>query len=171
MSWSSGSAALLLLLGLGLGGCGFRPLYARPDTPGSVPASLAGIEVDEIKSRSGFMVRDRLLDLISPSGPPGQPHYKLTVTLNETESALGIQGNETVTSYDFHLDAHFFLREQPSNKVVFDGRARSIANYSVVTSQFATLSAQRDAADRASRALAEDIATRLSIWADEHRKQ
>ena len=49
-----------------------------------------------------------------------------------------------------------------------DKTARAIAPYNVVDSQFATLSAERDAQERAAREVGEDIRTRLGLYFEQH---
>lgn len=53
-----------------------------------------------------------------------------------------------------------------TGNTVHEGQSRSIASYNVVDSQFATLSAQRDAEERAAVELSEDIKLRLAIFFD-----
>ncbi|MCM0018644.1 MAG: hypothetical protein NBV67_01485, partial [Tagaea sp.] len=63
-----------------LAGCGFEPLH-RTTARGSAADSLAAIRIDPIADRSGQILRNYLLDRLSPRGTPARPDYVLRVRL------------------------------------------------------------------------------------------
>ncbi|MCM0018613.1 MAG: hypothetical protein NBV67_01330, partial [Tagaea sp.] len=63
-----------------LAGCGFEPLH-RATARGSAADSLAAIRIDPIADRSGQILRNYLLDRLSPRGTPARPDYVLRVRL------------------------------------------------------------------------------------------
>jgi LPS-assembly lipoprotein len=103
--------ALLLLAGAlpALAGCGFSPLYGRGED-GAVTAELAKIRVLPIANRSGQVLRNHLLDGLTPMGEPQKPEYTLQVALAEPNmQELGISRSESVVRYGFSAVARFRL--------------------------------------------------------------
>src|SRR3546814_19847398 len=76
-----------------LAGCGFQPLYARPDAPSSVTADLAHIKVLTIGNRIGQKLRNHLLEDLDPDGSEEPPLYTLGVGRSEERRG----GNECVS--------------------------------------------------------------------------
>lgn len=144
-----------------LGGCGFTPLYATQTANGPMSAALSAIRVEPIPDRLGQYVRNNLIDLLNPQGEPQAPAYRLIVRLSEDREGLAIERDTSITRYNYSLLAHYELRDGAGH-VVESGKARAIAAYNVVSSQFATLSAEKDAQMRAAREVAETIRLRLA---------
>jgi LPS-assembly lipoprotein len=101
---------LLLALPAGLGGCGFRPLYAGPSGE-HVATELAAIEVVAPKSRLGRILQNQLIDDLNPAGLAMAKRYRLDVRLRRDRRALAIQLDDTITRFDLTLAAFFTLRE------------------------------------------------------------
>lgn len=82
MWWPSRAGAGLLLAAglLGLGGCGFQPLYS-PERA----AALSGVAVAGIAERDGQILRNALLARLQPDGAPA---WRLAVELDESRSTL-----------------------------------------------------------------------------------
>lgn len=143
--------------------CGFRPVYG-----GGAPvrAEMAAVEIALIADRTGQMLRNELLDRLTPTGAAQAQRYLLAVELTESKQSLAIRRDLTATRANLILTAKFKLSERPSNALVLEGRSRSFNSYNISTLEFATLSAETDARRRATQALAEDIATRLALYFD-----
>jgi LPS-assembly lipoprotein len=154
----------LLLLPLVLAACGFEPLYGSRERggPGSVEA-LQQIAVGPIPDRIGQVLRNNLLDRLTPTGEPDRPRYRLAVALAVSKEGLAITKDESITRFNLRIIASFVLYDTANNAEVTRGVSRTIAAYNVVTSQFATLVAEKDAESRAARELSEDIRTRLAV--------
>ncbi|MDA0651679.1 MAG: LPS assembly lipoprotein LptE [Proteobacteria bacterium] len=149
------------VIALLLSGCGFRPLYQSGG--GSDEAALATIEVVGIKDRLGQQLRNLLTERLSPRGRSARTDYRLTVTLNEARQGLAIRKDETATRANLTINADFKLVALANPRLgTFAGKAHSTISYNILTSDFATLSAEKDARNRASRALAEEIRLRVA---------
>lgn len=144
-----------------LSSCGFRPLYkigGRSDE-----AALATIEISGIKDVIGQQLRNRLIKKFSPRGRSKQTHYTLTVTVTESKAGLAIRKDETATRANLTISASFKLVAlRGPRRRTFAGRTESINSYNVLTSNFATLSAERDARNRALITIAEEIRLRVA---------
>jgi len=155
---------LMLALGIAapvLSGCGFRPLYASGG--GSGEAVLATVEVLRIKDRTGQQLRNLLIERLSPRGRAGRTDYSLAVTLQESKAELAIKKDETATRGNLTIRANFKLvAQRDPRRSTFSGSAISTNSYNILASDFATLSAERDARDRALRTIAEEIRLRVA---------
>jgi LPS-assembly lipoprotein len=159
------SRRALLVLPLALAACGFQPLYGERTRggPGSVEA-LGQIAVGAIPDRLGQILRNNLVDRLTPAGEPDRPRYRLAVALIVSKEGLAITKDESITRFNLRINASFVLYDAQSNAEVTRGVSRTIAAYNVVTSQFATLVAEKDAESRAARELSDDIRTRLAVF-------
>lgn len=149
----------VLVLMLGLTACGFRPLYGKS---GAAPKLLASIYVDPIPERTGYELRDSLMNLLD-SGSSETKQYRLKITLKEDRKGIALQNDATITRYNYLTDADYELIDN-SGKVVTRGHQSTLTAYNVVASPYATLSAQQDAQTRAAQDLAQRIQLDLGVW-------
>lgn len=149
-----------------LAGCGFEPLYAKPDTAAdtNISAQLAATHIALIEDRVGQELRNHLLDKMNPKGQPQNPLFVLNVELNESRADLGIQRDDTSTFAKLVLSASYELRSRTTNEVLLNATARSTNSYNVLTSSYATLKAEEDARTRAAMQLSESITNRIAIY-------
>lgn len=158
------AVAAALLAATALSGCGFRPLHRAPDVSSAGDASaatLASIRITPIANRAGQELRNMLLARMTPRGAPDVPRYVLTVALSETRREIALRSDETPTRVTLTLTASFALSPVGQARV-FHGGAISANGYNVLQSEFATLSAERDARRRGLAVLAEDITLRVA---------
>jgi LPS-assembly lipoprotein len=168
--WSSDRRAILLgLLSLpgcaALTACGFQPLYGE-GTPAR--ATQGRVEVRTDAGAEGFLMRERLVQLL---GPPSSPSHLLEVELEiETEGTALTRENVT-TRFDVIGLARYRLFPVDGGPAVIDDEARAVAGYSAPESEtasaFAARAAEADARTRVVRTLAERIAERLALRAGE----
>jgi LPS-assembly lipoprotein len=152
---------VLGVLALALNGCGFRPLYQSGG--GSDETALATVEVARIKDRMGQQLRTLLSAKLAPQGRSPRTDYKLVVTLTESKAKLAIRKDDTATRANLTIRAKFSLQALHNPRLgTFEGSALSTNSYNILTSDFATLSAERDARNRALRTLAEEIRLRVA---------
>lgn len=141
-------------------GCGFQPLHN--ETGGTDAKWLASIQVAKIPTRSGQKLRSLLLERVSPKFLKINPKYDLLVRLTESKVNLAIRKDETATRANLTITADYKLRRRTSKKTVISGRISSTNSYNILTSEFATMSAENNARDRVIRSLAHQIPLRIS---------
>jgi LPS-assembly lipoprotein len=163
MSFFSKTLCFAAMLWL-LAGCGFEPLYGSRGQGSRVDSALSEIRIAPIKDRAGQQLYNYLLDRLNPRGAPDRPRFILTTTLAISKVELGIERDETATRAKLSLSANFSLRNAADNAVVYAGSSQSTNSFNIVESDFATLSAEKDAIDRAARVVSEEIKTRLGLY-------
>lgn len=151
--------ALLLL-----SACGFSPIYGAHDgnkTP--VSEALSAVYIENIPNENGQKLRNKLMDRLYYHGRPVDPEARLLVSLNASESDLGIRKDATAELSELSAQANFRLFDR-SGKELLKGSARSSVIYSKLDAQFGTLAAQRNSYDRAINEIAEQILSQLSLF-------
>ena len=77
---------------------------------------------------------------------------------------LGIRKDETATRGNLTLSAKFALVDAQSRNILLSGLSRSTNSFNIVASDFATLSGETDAIERAAREVSDDIKNRLALY-------
>ena len=150
------------LLCFGLAGCGLHPMYA-----GNVAPQMSSIFVEPIAERSGYELRNTLIDLLQTDGQAANKHYRLKITLNEASQGIALQNDATITRYNDTLDAHYELTDA-GGMVLTQGDQTDITAYNVVNSPYATLVAQQDTDKQTAQDMAERIRLALGVWFRHH---
>ena len=157
------AVALAAPLVLVLEGCGFRPLYGnRGSSPGAI--ELAAVAVGPISDRLGQILRNDLIEGLTPLGEPAHPRYRLSANLRQSKPSLAIQSDSSITRFDLRIEVSFELIDIASGAALFRGQAHAIGGYGSVQSDFATLTAEQDSARRTAREAAEDIRAQLAAF-------
>ncbi|ARS28105.1 LPS assembly lipoprotein LptE [Sphingomonas sp. KC8] len=151
----------LLLGAVALSGCGLQPLYSGGSS-GTVARSLSGVEVAPIDGQAGWLVRNAINDRLVASGP-GEKRYRLEVVLDDQLTGFGVRTDNAVTRERRTLRARYKLVE--GTTVVVDATAGSDAGIDVVGSEYATIAAEQTALERLAQDIADQIVTRLALYA------
>ncbi len=158
--WFSRLAAAVALMSAVA--CGFRPLHA-PDG-GAAPEALAGVEIAHAPDRLGQVVRNHLLDRLTPRGASAAAAYRLRVSLRVSKEPLAIARDDSATRFNVFVEADYDLSSISTGETVSRGTARSVAAYNVVSSDYANAVAERDAELRAVREISDELKTRVAIF-------
>ncbi|MBD8678281.1 LPS assembly lipoprotein LptE [Sphingomonas sp. CFBP 13720] len=151
--------AAVLALGLLLAGCGLRPLYGGGES-GAVRQTLSGVEVAPITGQNGWLVANALRDRLRQEGPA---RYRLEIRLDDDITGLGIRRDDSITRERRTLRARYQLVDLSNGQVRLDATAGSDAGIDVVTSEYATIAAERSALERLSLIVADQIVTRIAL--------
>jgi LPS-assembly lipoprotein len=160
-----GPAALAALaaLALALAGCTLRPLYAGGGT-GPVAQALHGVQVSPIPGRGGWLVRTALVDRLGARSGD-DVHYRLEVELDDDIAGFGIRRDNAVTRERRTLRARYRLVDTGRGTVLLDATAAADSGVDVVSSEYATVAAEETALERLSVELADQIVSRLALYA------
>ena len=157
----------LVAASLMLGGCGLRPLYAN-GSKGAVAQILADVDVAPIEGHSGWLVRNALRDRLQATqgGHGAGKRLRLDVRLEDSITGFGVRADDAVTRERRTLRARYQLVDAASGEVVLDATAFSDAGIDVVGSEYATIAAESSALERLASAVADQIVSRLAVYAD-----
>lgn len=153
------AAALLLLL---MAGCGLQPVYTG-GSKGAATAMLTGIDVPVIGEKSGYLVRQALLDRLPDAN--GDTRYRLLVKLDDSISGFGVRGDDSISRERRQLRARWQLVDAASGAVLIDEAARSDAGIDIVSSEYAVIAAENAALERLSEEIAQQIVARVALFA------
>ena len=154
---------LLLALALAASACTLRPLYSGGGT-GEVAQALQSVQVAPIPGRAGWLVRTALEDRLG-EGRGDRPLYRLEVELDDRITGFGIRADDSVTRERRTLRARYRLVDAARGTVLLDATAGSDAGVDVVSSEYATVAAEQTALERLSVELADQIVTRIALFA------
>lgn len=143
-------------------GCSFHPLYTpyngRHNT--SYP-----IKIGTIADRNGQILRNNLVDLLTPEGAPPHPQYFLDVNLTETITSTGIKKDESTSRKQARLIAKFTLKDMKTNKVVYQHTTNALNSFSIINENYySDLTAQQYAIREAAQLLAENISLLITTY-------
>ena len=146
-------------------GCGFQPLYSHGGGNSShVLNQLSRIQINPIENRTGQILRNFLQDKLTPSGVPSSPTHKLTISLKETRSDMGILRDSTSTFAKVKMDAKYQLIHIKTENVLDSGTVTSTTVFNIVSSEYANLSAEKDAHRRTVRIISDLVKERLALF-------
>ena len=157
-------AALLALMLPGLAACGLQPLYAG-GTRGAVASTLASVDVAQIEGEAGWLVRNAIRDRLSAAGDGATSRYRINVRLDDQISGFGIRADDSVTRERRTLRARWQLVDTQDGTTLVDATASADAGIDVVGSEYATIAAERTALERLSLEVADQIVTRVALFA------
>jgi len=164
---------LFLLLVLFLSACGFEPLYVEKkhdqlwyyggDFDVSISNEMAKIKVQPIANRFGQILRNELLDLLTPKGAPEKPKYRLYVELvRRTESDQALRSDITATRKMVRYRVRYYMME--GTEKVLSGDSVSYQSFDVLANPYSTTMADKRSDENAAKIIANDIALRLGAY-------
>jgi LPS-assembly lipoprotein len=155
-------AALALVL-TSLSACGLHPLY-EGGSGGAVASTLGSVKVAPIDGQSGWLVRNKLIDRLGEAGQ-STPAYRLDVALDDNITSFGLRSDRAATQERRTLRARYQLVDLRNGMVVLDATAGSDAGIDIVSSEYATVAAEQTALENLADIVADQIASRLALYA------
>ncbi len=158
--------ALGMALGLGLsvlGGCGWAPLYADPET-GPTDGELRAIRVAPISERIGQRLALALRQSLNPTGEPTPQRYLLSTTLQTVRLDLGVQRQGFGTRGRLDAYANFFLSDSKSGVPLLSSSSHVSESFDILANEYSNVVAEDDARTRAVEELRRDIVNRLVVF-------
>ncbi|WP_108811535.1 LPS assembly lipoprotein LptE [Sphingorhabdus sp. Alg231-15] len=159
------SISVLIAASAMLASCGLQPLYSGGSN-GVVATQLGDVEIEPIKGKAGWLMRNALNDQLS-TFEGSEARYRLIVELDDKIAGFGVRSNDRITRERRTLRARYQLVRLSDSKVVLDATAGSDAGIDVVSSEYATIAAEETALENLSTRVADQIVKRLSLFARE----
>jgi LPS-assembly lipoprotein len=165
----TGLAALAAVLGLG--GCGFHPLYGSGGKGGDPTASrLDQVEIGYLANRDGQLLHQALEADLERAGAPSYYRYHLAVSYGISVDFIGIQPDTSNTRDRYHAHAHWKLTQAGDHgKVLTQGDAEATDGVNVIENQYFASRLDNSRMQHVlAREIARQITTQLAIWLDDH---
>ncbi len=147
-----------------LTGCGFQPLYGVTSTGATVSSELSQIQIPEPKTRLEQLIRNSLLESMSPAGGPVSSRYLLEFAATEDVFDAAIERTTDVSRRVYRLKVKYTLRDTATQEVLQSGSTFSHVAYDRVFSDFQNLQSLENAKERAAHQVAQDMRLRIAAW-------
>ena len=155
-----------MMLGLALsalGGCGWAPLYADPET-GPADEEVRAIRVAPNSERIGQKMVLALRQSLNPTGEPTPQRYLLRATLQTQRQDLGIQTQGLGTRGRFDAYANFSLNDSTTDLNLLSGTSHAAESFDILANEYSNVVAEDDARTRAVEEMRRDIVTRVTLF-------
>ncbi len=150
------------LCGFGAAGCGFQPLLGRAGDGADAIEQLASIRVEPIPDRSGQVLRNALLDRLTPQGQTPRSRYVLRISLLEPRQTILLRRDDIISRSSYSAQASYELRDAQGQRL-FSGSSSFSTDYEITASEFATRTSLENARDRVMELVANDIRNQLAL--------
>jgi len=152
-----------VMLALLLPACSLQPLYSG-GSKGAVAQTLGTITIAPIEGKNGWLMRNALIDRLGAQ-ENNSAQFRLIVVLDDQIEGFGVRADDTVTRERRTLRARYQLVSVATGETVLDTTAGSDAGIDVVSSEYATIAGENSALENLTQKVADQIVTRLSIYA------
>lgn len=161
----------ILFLALIVSGCGFQPLYSPKSF--DMKEELSHIKITQIKERIGQVMRNELLNLMTPQGQPASPRYTLSVNLNTVKTETAVRKDGTTQRNTTTVTANVQLYSNDLHEMIYTDQFIQTSAYSVgentAVSAFPLIVSDEYAESNIVKALAQEIAFAISSYLKEHK--
>lgn len=179
MSWFdkriAARLAVVAALAAAVAGC-FQPMYAERGLNGepALREKLQGVEVPPLnvpngsrEARLGVEIRNALMFNMYGSAVGGPPTHRLVIRLVTSRTSVIVDPLTARPDLEnYGIDATYELKDNATDKTVLTGQTFSRVSYDIPGQEqrFARSRALRDAEDRASKVIADNISQRLASF-------
>lgn len=173
MLYSRKNIALVALL-VFISGCGFEPLYVEKKSNSEwyydnefdtgIKDEMASVKVELIQDRIGQLIRNDLLDKLTPKGTPKSPKYYLKVEkIDKREIDQALRNDITATRKKVIYKVYYVLRDA-EHKILIKGDSVAYLGYDILRDPYSTTFAQKKNEKNAAKIIANDISLRLGAY-------
>jgi hypothetical protein len=127
------------------------------------------VKIATIKDRDGQILRNYLVDILTPAGSPCCPKYVLEICLTDTITDIGVNRDETASRKNAKMTANLTLRDCKTQKIVYTHTTSAINSFAILSQNyFSDLTAEEYAKKEALRLLAEKISLLIFTYIETH---
>jgi len=167
--WISRLPGLLLgsLCLAALAGCGFSPVYGNKGGTPYAAQQMSAVEIGWIAERPGQIMRNLLIDRMTPRGIPGRPDYRLELTLQEQEFEVAVRLDTSATRANLRQIARFKLVDLRTGAELLETESQTLDGFDIqptTKGAYATQVARENARERGLISLADKITRRIAVY-------
>ena len=157
-----------------ISGCGFEPLYVEKKSSSEwyydsefdtgITEEMAKVKVELIQDRIGQLIRNDLLDKLTPKGQPKEPGYYLKITeIKKDEIDQALRNDITATRKKVIYKVNYMLQNTEHKKLI-NGTSVAYLGYDILRDPYSTTFAQKKNEKNAAKIIADDISLRLGAY-------
>ncbi len=137
--------------------------YYGGDFDTSISQEMSQVSIEPISQRFGQIMRNELIDLLTPKGTPKNPKYRLFVSLAQKRiSDQALRSDITATRKMVRYKVRYFMTE--GTEQVLKGDSIAYVSYDILANPYSTTTAQKKGDEDAAKIIANDIALRLGAY-------
>ena len=163
--------ALSMFMFLAAGG--FEPLYVQKkhdnlwyfggEFDRSISSEMAQIKVEATGERFGQLIRNELLDMLTPLGVPHKPKYRLVISLeNEVVYDQALRNDITATRKRVEYTVGYTMFE--NGKEIVKGNSVAFGSYDILANPYSMTIAQKKVMKDSAQIIANDISLRIGAY-------
>lgn len=156
--------AMILIAAGQLGGCGFEPMLAVRSDTSSVADDLGKIRIPYIENRSGQILRNHLINTLTPRGEPRNPEYVLLIRIEEPQQHIAYRRDDSISRYGYSVVAYWSLNDNKTGTRIINSGSSSSTTFAVSDSEYATLASLQGARDRVMQDISQNIRDTLATF-------
>ena len=155
--------------------CGFEPLYVerksdekwyyKGEFDTSITEELAQIKVAPIADRFGQLIRNDLLDNLTPKGIPADAKYRLEVyDIKKSVTEQAMRNDITATREKVRYTVQYRLFDASNNQELVKGNSIAYLGYDIMANPYSTTFAQKKIEKDAAKIIANDVSLRMGAY-------
>ncbi len=155
--------------------CGFEPLYVerksnetwyyKGEFDTSISEEIAQIKIEPIADRLGQLIRNDLLDNLTPKGIPDSPKYRLEVfDIKKEVTEQAMRDDITATRERVRYTVKYKLLNARNNTELVAGNSIAYLGYDIMANPYSTTFAQKKIEKDAAKIIANDISLRMGAY-------
>ena len=172
MFYSKKNIAAAALFAL-IAGCGFEPLYVEKKTSGDwyydnefdtgIIEEMASVKIELIQDRIGQLIRNDLLDMLTPLGQPKRPKYLLMIDpQREAVYDQALRNDITATRKRVEYTVAYTMYED--GKEIVKGNSVAYGSYDILANPYSMTIAQKKVMKDSAQIIANDISLRIGAY-------
>lgn len=155
--------------------CGFEPLYVerksdekwyyKGEFDTSISEEMSQIKIAPIADRIGQLIRNNLLDNLTPRGISDSHKYILEVyNINKSVTEQAMRDDITATREKVRYTVNYKLLDATTHKELVGGNSIAYLGYDIMANPYSTTFAQKKIEKDAAKILANDISLRMGAY-------
>lgn len=158
-----------------LAACGFEPLYVerhsderwyyKGNFDASIANEMAQIKVEPAGERVGQLVRNELLDNLTPKGIPDRPKYRLNIEhIVKDTSKQAMRDDITATRERVEYKLNYILTDVSNGETLVRGDSLALLGYDIMANPYSTTFSQKKIEEDAAKIMADDVSLRIGAY-------
>ena len=165
----------LILMILGLSGCGFEPLYVEKTSDNGlwyynnkfdtdIVHEMSQVKVEGATDRIGQLVRNELIDNLTPHGAPSKAKYFLKLQpINEKRTEQALRDDITATREKVKYTLKYSLWSRDDGELI-EGKSWIFLSYDLLDNPYSTTMDKKKVEKDGAKILANDISLRIGAY-------